>query len=39
MKVIKILIKDFNCNLDIKTKNGVSPLLLSIKSSKLEIMK
>jgi hypothetical protein len=28
-----------DANLDIKTKNGVSPILLSIKSGKNEVMK
>jgi len=37
--VLKILHKDLEANINIKTKNGVSPVLLAIKSQKIEIMK
>mmetsp|Transcript_35522 Transcript_35522/g.29896 ORF Transcript_35522/g.29896 Transcript_35522/m.29896 type:complete len:111 (+) Transcript_35522:620-952(+) len=39
ISVLKILHRDLDANIDIKTKNGVCPILLAIKSSKTDIMK
>lgn len=37
--ILKILVKDLDANINIKTKNGVSPILLAIKGHKTEIMR
>lgn len=39
INVLKILHRDLDANLDVKTKNGVCPILLAIKSQKTDIMK
>jgi len=37
LNVLKLLIKDLETNINIKTKNGVSPILLAIKGMKTDI--
>jgi len=39
LNVLKLLVKELDTDINIKTKNGVSPILLAIKGLKTEIMK